>query len=179
MTRSITREQVNDEGKVIVGKWSFGTVDGIGHIICRREDLPAVQSAYVRRCVLEGIIAAGGEHVVIDGESELNEVEQQGAEALGMTIEEVMAGISDMNKKLPKIIRGHHVIGIHLCVDPGSLSLVGNLRKSVEELMRDADAKDAGLPWGPDQVIASIAVSDLPAIFAGELEPQWSFDDEV
>lgn len=71
MIREINRSDLKAEGKVIVGEWGNGTADSSGHIICRAEDHAAVLAAYdaiedgdSSPDVLDGVYAAGGEHVV-------------------------------------------------------------------------------------------------------------------
>jgi len=69
--RTITRSEMKTEGKVVVGEWGFGSSSTSGHIICKPEDRAEVQAAYdeieegdLSSGVLDGVIAAGGEHVV-------------------------------------------------------------------------------------------------------------------
>ena len=69
--RTISKQEMKKEGKVIVGEWGLGTGATSGHIICDPEDLSAVRAAYesiaegdLGSDVLEDVIACGGEHVV-------------------------------------------------------------------------------------------------------------------
>jgi hypothetical protein len=71
MPREITRHELRANDMVVVGDWGFGSQATSGHIVCRREDVAAVRAAYyaieegdLGPDVLDGVHAAGGEHVV-------------------------------------------------------------------------------------------------------------------
>lgn len=69
----ITPVQMKSQNLVKVGEWGFGSQSTSGEIVCRKEDREAVTAAYdaigdgdLSSGVLDGVIAAGGRHVVIE-----------------------------------------------------------------------------------------------------------------
>ena len=85
-----------------------------------------------------------------------------------MNLADVPSGIAAMNNRCPFEARGVNVLGIHMKID-SMFMLCAAFQPCAANLMFEDE---------PRELIAVVTPESLPAIFAGEIQPNWLFDDE-